>query len=63
MGIILFIVTAGIVLICVGLGIQIRILKRKIRNLHLYITEVETDGNIQFEKLADDIDRIREETK
>ena len=63
MGTILFIVTAGIVLICVGLGIQIRILKRKIRNLHLYITEVETDGNIQFEKLADDIDRIREETK
>jgi len=63
MGIILFIVTAGIVLICVGLGIQIRILKRKIRNLHLYITEVETDGNIQFEKLADDIDRIREETE
>ena len=63
MGTILFIVTTGIVLICVGLGIQIRILKRKIRNLHLYITEVETDGNIQFEKLADDIDRIREETK
>ena len=63
MGTILFIVTTGIVLICVGLGIQIRILKRKIRNLHLYITEVETDGNIQFEKLADDIDRIREETE
>jgi len=62
MGIILFIVTAGIVLICVGLGIQIRILKRKIRNLHLYITEVETDGNIQFEKLADDITKL-EETK
>ena len=62
MGTILFIVTAGIVLICVGLGIQIRILKRKIRNLHLYITEVETDGNIQFEKLADDITKL-EETK
>jgi len=62
MGTILFIVTTGIVLICVGLGIQIRILKRKIRNLHLYITEVETDGNIQFEKLADDITKL-EETK